>query len=197
MIKRTMDIILAVIGILFVTPIFLMIAVAIKIEDPKGKILFKQIRVGKDGKTFWMYKFRSMVSDADKKLQDLLHLNETSGALFKMKDDPRVTKVGKFIRRTSLDELPQFVNVLRGEMSMVGPRPSLPREVAEYSAYDLQRLKVVPGCTGLWQVSGRSTIDFKGMVELDLTYIRQRSVWLDIKLIFRTVGVLVGTKDAY
>lgn len=138
-----------------------------------------------------------MVSNAEEKLQELLQYNEVSGAMFKMKDDPRITKIGKFIRKTSIDELPQLFNVLKGDMSLVGPRPPLPREVEEYSDYDKQRLLVTPGCTGLWQVSGRSNIGFKEMVDLDLMYIRKRSLLFDIKIILKTVLVLFGSKDAF
>jgi lipopolysaccharide/colanic/teichoic acid biosynthesis glycosyltransferase len=144
-----------------------------------------------------MFKFRSMVSDAEEKLKEILKYNETSGAMFKMKNDPRVTKVGRFIRKTSIDELPQLFNVLKGDMSLVGPRPPLPREVEEYTEYDKQRLLVTPGCTGLWQVSGRSNIGFNDMVELDLKYIHNRSLFMDIKIILKTFLVLFGSKDAY
>jgi exopolysaccharide biosynthesis polyprenyl glycosylphosphotransferase len=195
--KRTMDIIGAIIGLILTSVLFLVVAIAIKIEDPKGTVFFSQTRVGKNGKEFKMYKFRSMVSDAEERLNDLLKYNETTGAMFKMKNDPRVTKVGRFIRKTSIDELPQLWNVLKGDMSLVGPRPPLPREVEQYTEYDKQRLLVTPGCTGLWQVSGRSNVGFKEMVELDLQYIRNRSILLDVKIIFKTVFVLFGSKDAF
>ncbi|AYV68248.1 sugar transferase [Niallia circulans] len=195
--KRSIDIIGSFCGLIVLSILFIIIGLLIKLEDPKGKVFFKQLRVGKDGREFYMYKFRSMASDAEERLKELLALNEVSGAMFKMKDDPRVTKVGKFIRKTSLDELPQLINVLKGEMSLVGPRPPLPREVAEYTPYDKQRLLVVPGCTGLWQVSGRSNIGFSEMVELDLLYIKERSIMKDIKIILRTVLVLFGSKNAF
>lgn len=195
--KRSIDIIGSFCGLVVLSILFIIIGLLIKLEDPKGKVFFKQLRVGKDGREFYMYKFRSMASDAEERLKELLVLNEVSGAMFKMKDDPRVTKVGKFIRKTSLDELPQLINVLKGEMSLVGPRPPLPREVAEYTSYDKQRLLVVPGCTGLWQVSGRSNIGFSEMVELDLLYIKERSIMKDIKIILRTVLVLFGSKNAF
>lgn len=181
----------------FTLPIFIIVAVLIKLEDPKGPIFFKQMRVGKGEKEFGMYKFRSMVVDAEDRLNDLLKHNDVSGAMFKMKDDPRVTNIGKFIRKTSIDELPQLFNVLKGEMSLVGPRPPLPREVKEYSKYDKQRLLVTQGCTGLWQVSGRSNLTFDEMVELDLQYIKKRSIWFDIKIIFKTFFLFLGSKDAY
>jgi len=195
--KRAIDMIGASFGIILLSLIFIIVSLLIKIEDPNGKVLFKQLRVGKDGKEFYIYKFRSMASNAEERLKDLLALNEVSGAMFKMKDDPRVTKVGKFIRKTSIDELPQLFNVLRGEMSLVGPRPPLPREVEEYTNYDRQRLLVVPGCTGLWQVSGRSNVGFSEMVELDIQYIKNRSVFKDFKIIFKTILVLFGSKNAF
>ncbi|WP_283746700.1 sugar transferase [Bacillus cereus] len=195
--KRCMDFIGALCGLILLSPLFLIIALIIKYEDPKGPVLFKQIRVGKDGKEFHMYKFRSMVADAEERLKDLLQYNEVSGAMFKMKEDPRITKIGKFIRKTSLDELPQLINVLKGEMSLVGPRPPLPREVKVYTAYDKQRLLVIPGCTGLWQVSGRNNLGFKEMVQLDLQYVEKRSVLFDIIIIFRTVKEVFCSKEAY
>lgn len=195
--KRLTDILGAICGLVFLFPVFIIISILIKLEDPKGPVFFKQMRVGKNEKEFGMYKFRSMVTDAEERLKGLLQHNEVSGAMFKMKDDPRVTKVGKFIRKTSIDELPQLINVLKGEMSLVGPRPPLTREVKDYTVYDKQRLKVIPGCTGLWQVSGRSNIGFEEMVELDLHYIQNRSLLLDIKIILRTVIVLFGSKDAF
>ncbi|RYM05483.1 sugar transferase [Sporolactobacillus sp. THM7-7] len=195
--KRFMDIIGALIGLLLLSPAFLVIALLIKLDDPKGKVIFKQVRVGKNGKTFEIYKFRSMVSNAEQLLNKLLGKNETTGAMFKMKDDPRVTRIGHILRKTSLDELPQLINVLRGEMSLVGPRPPLPREVEKYTDYDKQRLLVKPGCTGLWQVSGRSNVGFNEMVELDLKYINERSIVLDVKLIFKTFTLLLGSKNAF
>jgi len=195
--KRMIDIIGALIGLIALSWLFLIVAVLIKLEDPKGPVFFKQIRVGKDGKQFYMYKFRSMVTDAEAKLQELLKYNEVSGAMFKMKNDPRVTKVGKFIRKTSIDELPQLWNVLKGDMSLVGPRPPLPREVEQYTEYDKQRLLVTPGCTGLWQVSARNSVGFKEMVELDLHYIRNQSILFDLKIIIKTVFVLFGSKHAF
>jgi len=195
--KRTFDIVGSLSGLLVLSLIMIIISIAIKVEDPKGKVLFKQIRLGKNGKGFHMYKFRSMSSDAEERLNDLLQMNEVEGAMFKIKQDPRVTKIGKFIRKTSLDELPQLFNVLKGEMSLVGPRPPLPREVEKYSDYDKQRLLVVPGCTGLWQVSGRNSLSFNEMVELDLIYINKRNIFLDIKIIIKTFFVLFGSKDAF
>ncbi|KXI76750.1 multidrug MFS transporter [Bacillus cereus] len=195
--KRFLDCIGALLGLILLFPVFLIVAALIKYEDPKGPVFFKQIRVGKDGEKFYMYKFRSMVMDAEDRLKELLKYNEVSGAMFKMKEDPRVTKIGKFIRKTSIDELPQLINVLKGEMSLVGPRPPLLREVEEYTVYDKQRLLVTPGCTGLWQVSGRSNLSFEQMVELDIYYIIQRDIILDVKILLRTVKVLLGSEDAY
>lgn len=197
LLKRLIDILGSLFGIILLSFLFFLVAFLIKVEDPKGKVFFAQDRVGKDGKLFKMYKFRSMVSDAEEKLQHLLKYNEVSGAMFKIKDDPRVTNIGKFIRKTSIDELPQLFNVLKGDMSLVGPRPPLLREVKEYTEYDKQRLLVTPGCTGLWQVSGRSNLNFKQMVELDLQYIEKRSLLFDLKIIIKTVLVLFGSKDAY
>ncbi|MFT8322309.1 MAG: sugar transferase [Bacillus sp. (in: firmicutes)] len=195
--KRLLDICFALMGIICLGLIFLIVSLLIKIEDPKGKIFFKQTRIGKDGKEFNMYKFRSMVYNAEELLKDLLEKNEISGAMFKMKEDPRVTNVGKFIRKTSIDELPQLWNVLKGDMSLVGPRPPLPREVKEYTEYDKQRLLVTPGCTGLWQISGRNSIGFQEMVELDLEYMVNRNISMDIQIIVKTVFVLFGSKHAF
>lgn len=195
--KRLLDIVGASFGIIILSLVFLVIAILIKLEDPKGSIFFNQTRVGKGGRKFKIIKFRSMVSNAEEKLQELLKHNEVSGAMFKMKDDPRITKIGKFIRKTSIDELPQLLNVLKGEMSLVGPRPPLPREVSVYTDYDKQRLMVIPGCTGLWQVSGRNSLGFEKMVELDLLYIKKRSILLDLKIIVKTVLVLFGSKNAF
>ncbi|PDY48200.1 sugar transferase [Bacillus pseudomycoides] len=194
--KRLIDIVGALCGLIFLSPIFIIVALLVKWEDLKSPIFFKQIRVGKNEKEFGMYKFRSMVTDAEEKLKDLLQHNEVSGAMFKMKDDPRVTKLGKFIRKTSIDELPQLLNVLKGDMSLVGPRPPLPREVKEYTSYDKQRLLVTPGCTGLWQVTERNGVGFKEMVELDLEYIQKRGIIYDLKIIFKTIQVMIKSNGA-
>ncbi|VYU53894.1 UDP-N-acetylgalactosamine-undecaprenyl-phosphate N-acetylgalactosaminephosphotransferase [Enterococcus casseliflavus] len=196
-VKRVIDILGSLVGLLILSPIFLFVAYKIKREEPEGPIFFSQNRVGKNGKIFKMYKFRSMCVDAENKLEDLLKHNEVDGAMFKMKEDPRVTKIGKFIRKTSIDELPQLVNVLRGDMSLVGPRPPLRREIVEYSEYELQRLLVKPGCTGLWQVSGRNHVGFQEMVELDLNYIRNLSLLNDFIIIFKTIIVMVKPNGAY
>lgn len=194
--KRLIDIIGSSIGILILFPIFIFIAIAIKLEDPKGSIFFGQERNGKNPTIFKMYKFRSMVYNAEELLEELKQQNEMTGPAFKMKDDPRITKIGKFIRKTSLDELPQLFNILKGDMSFVGPRPPIPREVAEYNKYQLQRLSVKPGLTCYWQVSGRNNIDFEEWIELDLKYIKERNIILDIKLILMTLPALLGDKNA-
>ena len=194
--KRAMDIIGSLCGIILLSPLLIIVALAIKIEDPKGSIFFSQQRCGKDNKLFPMYKFRSMVSNAEELLEELMEHNEMDGPVFKIKDDPRITRVGKFIRKTSIDELPQLFNILRGDMSIVGPRPAIPHEVAEYSHYHKQRLLVKPGLTCIWQVSGRNSIGFDEWMEMDLEYIEKRDLWMDIKLIFKTVGVLFGDENA-
>lgn len=195
--KRSIDIVFSLIGLIILFPIFLIVAMLIKWEDRGGPVFFAQTRIGKNEKEFTMYKFRSMVSNAEELLETLLDKNETTGAMFKMKEDPRVTRIGKFIRKTSIDELPQLINVLIGNMSLVGPRPPLKREVEIYTPYQKQRLIVTPGCTGLWQVSGRSNIGFEDMVELDLQYIIDRSTGKDISIIIRTVLLLFKREGAY
>lgn len=195
--KRMTDFVLALVGLIFLSPVFLIVAFLIKWDDPKGTIFFGQDRVGKDGELFKMYKFRSMYVDAEERLANLLKYNEVSGAMFKMKEDPRVTKIGACIRKCSIDELPQLFNVLMGDMSLVGPRPALIREVDAYTNYDKQRLLVTPGISGLWQVSGRSRLTFAQMVELDLEYVTTRSYWMDIKILFKTVKVVCKGDGAY
>ncbi|MGI3100863.1 sugar transferase [Companilactobacillus alimentarius] len=195
--KRIFDFVASLFGLIILSPLFLIVAIAIKIEDPKGPVFYSQVRLGKKQSPFKMYKFRSMIVDADKHLKELLSENEVDGAMFKMKEDPRVTRVGQFIRKYSIDELPQLVNVLLGNMSLVGPRPPLPREVAEYTEYDKQRLAVKPGCTGLWQVSGRNDVGFHEMVELDLKYINIRGPLFDLYVLFKTVLVFIKPNGAY
>lgn len=197
--KRLIDIAGAVIGVLLTIPFIFVVGIAIKLESKslKAKVFFVQERVGKDGKTFKMIKFRSMQEDAEEQLKNLLHKNEIKGAMFKMKNDPRVTKVGKFIRKTSIDELPQFFNVLVGNMSLVGPRPPLMREVVQYSAKDKARLLVKPGITGLWQATVRNDSDFDVMVRLDIQYIRKLSFKMDMKILFKTVSVIFHPNGAY
>ncbi len=194
--KRMLDIVASVIGLIVLSPVFLIVSLAIKAED-RGPIFYSQVRLGKGQRPFKMWKFRSMVVDADKKLEKLLEQNEVEGAMFKMKEDPRITNVGRFTRKHSLDELPQLWNVLKGEMSLVGPRPPLEREVADYSEYDKQRLIVKPGCTGFWQVTARNDVDFEGMVRLDLEYIERSGVLFDIGILFRTVAIVFKPNGAY
>ena len=194
--KRGIDVIVAGVGLILLSPIITIVACAIKLTS-KGPIFFLQKRVGKNGKLFNMYKFRSMVVNAEELKEKLKHKNEMSGPMFKMKDDPRVTKVGKFIRKTSLDELPQLWNVLKGDMSLVGPRPSLPKEVEQFDSWMFKRLTVRPGLTCYWQVSGRNNIDFEDWMKLDVKYVEERNLWIDIKLIFKTVFVLFGDKNAH
>lgn len=195
-IKRLIDVVCSFLGVLVLSPLFIIIAIIIKITS-KGPVFFSQKRVGKNGKEFNMYKFRSMVVNAEELKEKLAAQNEMSGPMFKMKDDPRVTNVGKFIRKTSIDELPQLWNVLKGDMSLVGPRPSLPKEVAQFEDWMYRRLEVKPGLTCYWQVSGRNNIDFEDWMKLDIKYVDERSTWIDIKLIFKTVGVLFGDKNAH
>ena len=194
--KRMLDIVASVIGLIVLSPVFLIVSLAIKAED-RGPIFYSQVRLGKGQRPFKMYKFRSMIVDADKKLEKLLKQNEVEGAMFKMKEDPRITRVGRFIRKHSLDELPQLWNVLVGDMSLVGPRPPLEREVVDYSEYDKQRLIVKPGCTGFWQVTARNDVDFEGMVRLDLEYIKRSSILFDIGILFRTVTIVFKPNGAY
>ena len=195
-IKRVIDVVCSFVGVLVLSPLFVVIAIIIKFTS-KGPVFFSQKRVGRDGKEFKMYKFRSMVVNAEELKEKLAAQNEMSGPMFKMKDDPRVTKVGKFIRKTSIDELPQLFNVLKGDMSLVGPRPSLPKEVAQFDEWMYRRLEVKPGLTCYWQVSGRNNIDFEDWMKLDVKYVEERNLWIDIKLIFKTVGVLFGDKNAH
>ena len=195
--KRIFDFVASLFGLIILSPLFLIVAIAIKMEDPKGPVFYSQVRLGKKQSPFKMYKFRSMIVDADKHLKELLSESEVDGAMFKMKEDPRVTRVGQFIRKYSIDELPQLVNVLLGNMSLVGPRPPLPREVQEYTEYDKQRLEVKPGCTGLWQISGRNDVSFHEMVELDLQYIAKRGFLFDIYILFKTVAVFIHPNAAY
>ncbi|MCY9806003.1 sugar transferase [Lentilactobacillus senioris] len=189
--KRLFDVISAVTGLVILSPLLLLVAILIKIDDPSGPVFYSQIRVGKNESEFRMYKFRSMYNDADKRLKKLLQYNEVDGAMFKMKEDPRITRVGKIIRKYSIDEIPQLWNVIKGDMTVVGPRPALPREITQYTDHDRQRLVVKPGCTGLWQVGARSAVGFDEMVRLDLEYIRTRNTWLDIKIMFKTVKIMI------
>ncbi len=191
-VKRLFDIVFSLLVLVLFSWLFAIVAIAIKIDDPKGPVIFKQRRVTKNGREFKMYKFRSMCVDAEAKLEELRKANEKTGPVFKIKDDPRITRVGKFIRKMSIDELPQFLNVLKGDLSIVGPRPALPKEVAAYTPYQRQRLLVKAGITCYWQTrNNRDAITFDEWVDLDLLYIKQCSVWSDFKLIIQTVGVVL------
>ncbi|GAA0179341.1 sugar transferase [Clostridium sediminicola] len=195
LVKRLIDLIGSICGLVLLSPLLTVIAIIIKC-DSKGPIFFVQERVGFAGEVFKMYKFRSMCMDAECKLDGLKESNEMSGPMFKMTDDPRITKIGKFIRKTSIDELPQLLNVLKGEMSLVGPRPNLPREVVQFENWMKDKFLCKPGLTCYWQVMGRNDIDFEEWMELDIKYLKERSVFVDIKLIFQTVGVLFGDEKA-
>jgi exopolysaccharide biosynthesis polyprenyl glycosylphosphotransferase len=196
LLKRAMDVVIAAVGFVVAAPLLVLIAVAIKL-DSRGPVLFQQIRVGKGEKLFAICKFRSMRVGAEEEQQQLIDQNEASGPLFKIKNDPRVTRVGRLLRRTSLDELPQLANVLSGHMSMVGPRPAPPSEVQRYQQWHKRRLEVSPGLTGLWQVSGRSQLTFDEMVLLDLYYIENWSPGLDIQIMLRTVPQALVGNGAY
>jgi lipopolysaccharide/colanic/teichoic acid biosynthesis glycosyltransferase len=195
-VKRLFDITFATTALIALTPVLLLIMLAIVVES-WGSPIFPQERVGVGGRRFRMLKLRSMVPDAESRIRELAHLNESDGPMFKIREDPRRTRVGRALRATSLDELPQLVNVLRGEMSLVGPRPPLAREVTSYTRQQLRRLSVVPGLTGAWQVSGRSTLDWESAISLDLDYIDNWSFGLDLMLIFKTVGAVVSSRGAY
>lgn len=195
-VKRVFDFTASLCGLIILSPLFLVVALLIKLED-HGPVFYKQKRIGKNRREFNMFKFRSMHVDADKRLSELKQQNDVEGPMFKMKNDPRITKIGHFIRKTSIDELPQLFNVIRGDMSLVGPRPPLPSEVNEYTDYDLQRLLVVPGCSGLWQATVRNSVGFHEMVQLDLKYIQKSSIWFDIKILFMTIKILFKPNSAY
>lgn len=197
MVKRGFDFFFSLIALFFLSPFFLIVAIFIKLDGPNGEIFFQQNRVGINGEIFKMYKFRSMYPDAEERLEKIKHLNEIDGHMFKMKEDPRVTKIGKFIRAYSIDEFPQLLNVLKGDMSLIGPRPPLIREYEKYTDYDKKRLAITPGITGLWQVSGRNSISFDQMVALDLKYIRELSFVNDFKIFFKTMVVVVKKENAY
>ncbi|HZQ28509.1 MAG TPA: sugar transferase, partial [Acidimicrobiales bacterium] len=194
--KRAFDLAGATIGMLLTAPLWLVVAVAIKV-DSRGPILFRQERVGRRGRRFSVYKFRTMVADAEELLIDLREANEADGPLFKVRHDPRVTTVGRFLRKLSLDELPQLLNVLRGQMSLVGPRPALPREVTQWGPELFDRLRVQPGITGMWQVKGRSDSSFAEYQRWDLYYVDNWSLWRDLSILVRTVPVVLSSEGAY
>jgi len=195
-VKRAFDIAASLMALVLLGPLFVLIALLVKIEDG-GPVIFEQTRVGRFGREFTMFKFRSMGLDAEKRLQELLAQNQhKEGVTFKIRDDPRLTRTGKWLRKFSLDELPQFLNVLRGEMSLVGPRPPVPREVAFYSPADRRRLAVKPGITCFWQISGGSEIDFSGQVKLDVEYIEAQNFLVDLKILTKTVPAVLSGKGA-
>lgn len=195
-IKRLVDIVGAFTGIIILSPLLIIVAIRIKL-DSKGSAIFSQVRVGYKGKEFKIYKFRTMVEDAEELKKGLENKNEMTGPMFKIKDDPRITKIGKIIRKTSIDELPQLLNILRGDMSIVGPRPSLPSEVKGFNTWMLKRFEVKPGLTCYWQVSGRNNITFNDWMKLDIKYVEEKNLFIDIKLILKTVLLLLGDKNAF
>jgi lipopolysaccharide/colanic/teichoic acid biosynthesis glycosyltransferase len=194
--KRASDIALTSVGLLVVSPLVVGTAIAIKLTSP-GPVFFRQERVGHNGKRFSMLKFRSMYVNAEARRDELLASSDRTGICFKQKDDPRITRVGRFMRRYSLDEIPQLLNVLFGDMSLVGPRPALPEEVAAYSPYAMKRLNAVPGITGIWQVSGRADIDFDRMIEMDIAYSRSNNIFLDFLLLALTARAVISGRGAY
>lgn len=197
-VKGLLDPVMAALLLVILSPVFAVIWLIIKLNEVRHPAIFSQTRIGKNGQTFRIYKFRTMVVDAEEQLPSLLQYNDVKdNVTFKMKSDPRVTKIGRFLRKTSLDELPQLFNVIKGEMAIVGPRPALPREVAAYTEHEKKRLAVLPGITGLWQVSGRSDTTFAYMIEKDLAYIEQRSFGLDLMILFKTVETVVMPHGAY
>jgi exopolysaccharide biosynthesis polyprenyl glycosylphosphotransferase len=196
LLKRATDIVVSLAGIILLSPLFAAIAVIIKI-DSGGPAIFRQTRVGHNGRHFLFYKFRSMRHGSERLRDSLQYLSHMTGPVFKIKKDPRITRVGRFLRKSSMDELPQLFNVLRGDMTLVGPRPSLPEEVKKYGKRELKRMNVKPGLTGLWQVSGRNDISFLEWMELDLYYIEHRSLMLDLKILIRTIPTVLSGKGAY
>ena len=194
--KRTLDLVGATVALILAAPVLLLAALAIMIET-RGSVLYRSTRVGRNGRPFTFYKLRSMVNGADRHRHHLSHLNECDGPVFKISRDPRVTVVGRFLRTTSLDELPQLWNVIRGDMSLVGPRPPLPEEVSHYQPWQMRRLDVRPGLTCLWQISGRSRIGFEEWMRLDLEYIRYRSFRLDLQILLRTIPAVLSQEGAY
>lgn len=195
-VKRTVDVVGSMALLILLSPLLLITAVAIKLTSP-GPIFFRQPRAGKDGREFTFYKFRSMCVDAVEKRDGLIEHNEATGPVFKIREDPRMTTIGRFIRQTSIDELPQLWNVLKGDMSLVGPRPLPIEEAVQCSDWELQRLRVVPGITAIWQVSGRSELDFETWVQMDIEYIENWSLWLDLKLLAKTIPAVLSRQGAY
>lgn len=194
--RRLMDIVVSSLALLLLMPFLAVLALIIRIDSP-GPVLFTQRRVGKDGREFAFFKFRSMYADAEQRLETLMHTNDRTGPVFKMRHDPRITRVGHWLRHSSLDEAPQLLNVLCGEMSLVGPRPALPREVALYTPPQRHRLCITPGLTGLWQVSGRADLSFEESMHLDMEYISRRSLALNCVILLRTVPAVLSGRGAY
>jgi exopolysaccharide biosynthesis polyprenyl glycosylphosphotransferase len=194
--KRAIDLIGALFALAVLSPLMLLVTLLIKLES-RGPVLYRSSRIGKNGRAFTFLKFRSMVDGADRARKQLTHLNEVDGPVFKISRDPRVTRVGRLLRITSIDEIPQFLNVLKGEMSLVGPRPPIPEEVEQYEPWQLRRLDVKPGITCLWQISGRSTLSFREWMRLDLEYIKHRSFWLDVRILLRTIPAVLSREGAY
>lgn len=193
--KRIFDVISSILSVIILSPLFIAVAIAVKSDG--GKAIYKQIRIGKNGNPFYMYKFRSMCPEAESMQEELMKYNEMDGPVFKIKNDPRITKVGKFIRKYSIDELPQLINIIKGDMSIVGPRPPLPREVEQYDEYHKQRLLVTPGLTCFWQAYGRNELSFEDWIDMDMKYIKRRSASQDISLIVRTVYAVLFKRGAY
>lgn len=194
--KRALDVVGAAVAMVFSIPVVAALAVLIKLES-RGPVFYRSVRIGRGGRPFVFFKLRSMVKDADRSRQEIEHMNECDGPVFKIARDPRITRIGRFLRSTSLDELPQFYNVLAGDMSLVGPRPPIPEEVAQYEPWQLRRLDVRPGITCLWQISGRSRIGFQEWMRLDLEYIRRQSLSLDLKILVRTLPAVLSREGAY
>ncbi len=193
--KRTFDIVVSLVALILTMPIWIVVAIAIRLES-RGPVIYRQLRSGRNNAPFTMYKFRSMHAGADQYKDELTALNEMDGPVFKIREDPRVTRVGRFIRRWSLDELPQLLNVLKGEMTIVGPRPLPVREVAQLSTHQMRRQSVRPGLTCIWQISGRNEIPFDEWIQLDLIYIASRSFWLDLEIFFRTFAAVLKRKGS-
>ncbi len=194
--KRVLDIVSALLALAITSPVLLVLAIMIKLES-RGPVVYRSTRIGRGGRPFHFYKLRSMVKDADRQRHQIAHMNEADGPVFKIARDPRITRIGRFLRSTSVDEIPQFYNVLIGDMSLVGPRPPIPTEVAQYEPWQLRRLDVRPGITCLWQISGRSRIGFQEWMRLDLEYIRHQSLGLDMKILLRTIPAVLSREGAY
>ncbi len=194
--KRLLDVMGSLVALVLTAPVLAFLALMIKLESP-GPVLYRSTRIGRNGRPFTFFKLRSMVNGADRHRHHLTHLNEADGPVFKISNDPRVTRIGRLLRTTSLDEIPQFLNVLNGEMSLVGPRPPIPEEVAQYEPWQMRRLEVRPGITCLWQISGRSRIGFQEWMRLDLEYIKHQSLALDLKILLRTVPAVLSREGAY